>query len=450
MTKLYDYQKEGIRSLERNAGVSLLADDPGLGKSVQVLSWVKDYMDPGVFLVVCPANVKWHWEAEALRHVSIPTIVLEGKKPRKAPIGIPTKGRLMVVINYDILPYWVEFIQSLKPKLIVLDEAHLLGNRATRRRKAAKAVIKGVEHRIAVTGTPYSKDVAELWSVLNLIWPKQYPDFWTFAQKYIPMIRKPWGWEFKGGKNLDKLNQELVQNGMIRRLKKDVLTQLPPKTRIVTPIDLKDMREYDAAKKDFIAWLKRTKPAKISGAELAAGLQKMGYLKRLSGTLKLPSIYEWIDNFALGKEKKLIVFGIHKAVLKPLYERYKTQAVLVDGSVVQKARQDAFDRFTHDSRVRFFFGQIRAAGAGWPGQVASTVLKVEMDWVPGVHLQAEDRPHRIGQTKPVFVHYLVGRGTVEEDLCKRLDSRQSNFSKVFDADDPNQEMGLYRKLLLGG
>jgi SNF2 family DNA or RNA helicase len=200
----------------------------------------------------------------------------------------------------------------------------------------------------------------------------------------------------------------------------------------VVTLELPDRKEYDLAEKDFINWLRRVSPEKARSAANAEYLVRRGYLHRLAGELKLKQCIEWVDNFLIQSDQKLILFGIHKKVIKPIFEHYKERAVLVDGSVTGEDRQKAVDGFTNNKNKRLFVGNMVAAGVGWNGTAASDVVFVELTWTPGLHTQAEDRPHRIGQKLPVFCHYLVAENTVEEDLCALLQRKQNTVSSILD------------------
>lgn len=437
-TKLYEFQRQGVKRIEQFSGRALLADDMGLGKTIQALWWVHNYLEKSSrTIVICPSVVKFNWQREARRHCGIMSEVLSGVTPDR---HILRRGKLFIV-NYDILTNrqgqesWLECLMELEPSCIIVDECQYIKNPAAKRSKAVKALCKEVPHVIMISGTPLTNRPAELFSSLNILCPDEFPSFNRFGWRYCDPKFKPWGLEFKGASNLKELHDRLNNLCMIRRRKEDVLKELPPKIRKVIPIELspKNMAEYTKAEKDFITWLRKFSPEKARKAEKAEYLVKRGYLIRLCGTLKLKQISEWIKN-ELEVNGKLIFFGVHKDFLGPLFREFKKTAVLVDGSVRDRDRQNMFDSFTKSKTKNLLLGNIQAAGVGWNGQAASNVAFGELTWTPGAHAQSEDRAHRMGQTQTVVCSYLIAKGTIEEKLCDLLETKQKILNDVLDGE----------------
>lgn len=452
-TELFKYQRIGVRKIHKVFdGRALLADEMGLGKTIQVLKYAKDHVDPGPVVVVCPASIKWNWQREAAHHVGMRAEVLEGRTPDKSVIRRMKQDRTIWVVNYDILgtPYgpintWCRVLKALKPKLIVLDEAHYLSNPQAKRSKNVRQLCAGVKKVIAVSGTPLTNRPAELWSVLNIVRPDIFTNFRRFAFRYCKPSWTPWGVKYTGAARLDELHELLKETCMVRRKKSQVLNQLPAKTRVITPVDLPNMKEYRKAEDEFVQWLRKTHN-KVIGGRAAERLVQMGYLKRLAGQLKLPIVRNWIDDFLVESSGKLIVFTCHTAVVDDLVKKYGKQCVKVNGSVTGVHRQHAIDRFTTDKTCRVFVGNIQAAGVGWNGTVASTVLFAELDWKPATHTQAEDRVHRIGQLNPATIHYLIARDTLEEKLCKLLQSKQEVLDATMDGGKRDDTLDILDQL----
>lgn len=436
-TKPYPYQRDGVEMIHAFGGRSILADEMGLGKSLQVLLYRKKYRPRGPCVIVCPASLKWNWQAEALKHLGMRAEVLEtNKPPRKFGQGMVKDG--VYVLNYEILGGWLPVLRKMKPALLVADEAHYLKSPGTKRTKNFRKLAEHVEQVILVTGTPMTNRPAELWPLLNVVRPDVFKSFMPFARRYCDPRWKPWGWEFKGAKNLDKLHRRLKKACMVRRLKSDVMKDLPAKSNVVIPVKLppKAWAEYAAAEKDFIAWLRKTHPKRAASARKAERLVRYGYLRRLAAKLKLPQVKEWVDNFLAESGNKLLVFGVQRKVVKGLQQQYgDDKAARVDGSVSLRLRQGEFDRFNHDKHVRLFFGNIAAAGTGWSCTSASDVLFAELDWVPGNHTQAVDRVHGVGRGvkgRPVTAYWVIAKNTIEEKLLKVLQAKQRDVTAGLD------------------
>ena len=429
-TKPYPFQTEGVRLIEQFNGRCLLADSMGLGKTLQSLLYLHRNKDIRPAIVVCPASLKWQWEIEAEKHIGMLSEILEGRKS-------PTKQYRwftppLLIINYDILKDWVPYLRGLNPKCVIFDEAHYLQSRSSQRTKAAQKLVAGMEHVLCLTGTPITNRPAELWPILNILHPKTYPSFFQYAFRYCAPKKTYWGWDFRGAARLPELHKKLHKEMMIRRLKEDVMTQLPPKRRSVLLVDIANRKEYDHAERDFLGWLAKRDPSKLYGAARAEKMVRIGYLQRLVAKLKMNSVEKWIDNFLADTDEKLVLFGVHKAILNRLHDRYRAISVLVNGEVVGRRRQQAVDQFQGNKKTRMFLGNIKAAGVGLNLTAASHGAFVEFGWTPGGVEQAIDRLHRIGQKKNVLWYFLVARNTLEEDHIKLLHEKQKVLKAALD------------------
>lgn len=444
MTHPYFYQRQAAARIEMLGGRALLADEPGLGKTLEALLWRRRTPEASPTVVVCPAGLKFHWEREASLHMGVRAEVLEGRKAWQASLTRPE----LIVINYDILGPWMEYLNSVRPKLIILDEAHYASNRQAQRTKFAKELCRGVPYVLALTGTPLTNRPAELYPILNILRPDLFPAFYPFAERYCNPTLKPWGWDYSGAVRLDELHQFLTDNVMIRRLKKDVLHELPAKQRFVIPMPMSKPEEYLKATRDFFGWLSQAAPGKVRGAMRSEALVKVGYLKRLAAQLKMTAVYEWVDNFLAVSDEKLLVFGVHKAILHGLKDRYPS-SVIIDGEVTGRARQHAVDSFNNLSSCRLCFANIVAGGVGWSCKARQTAF-VEMAWTPGAHSQAEDRCHGLNRGKAGMhsqAYYLVAHGTIEEKLCQLIQSKQKVLDAVLDGRSDASDFNLFDQLM---
>ncbi len=426
-TEPFAYQGEDVRQIDDFEGRALISGEMGVGKTLEALLYCFDHPNLRPIIVVCPKSLKWNWVKEARTHIGMKSVVLEGSKPSTGKLSSTTQ---LFIINYDILGGWLPLLVALKPQIIIGDEIHFIKSRKAKRFKYFKELCKGVPHILAISGTPLVNRPAELWNIVNLLRPKIFKSWRIFADTYCDPTLTRWGIQYNGATNLDQLHKILVDNCLIRRLKKDILKDLPPKSRFVVPLPIENPQEYRSAEKDFIKWLGKQSKKKAKKAKKSVSLVKMGYLKRLAASLKIKSVFEWIDNFLEDTDEKLLLFCIHKSVLHAIYDRYKKKAVFIDGSVSGEDRQKAVDTFQKSKWCRLFIGNIQAAGIGITLTAASTVVFAELDWTPGNMMQCEDRVHRIGQTsQKVQIFYLVAHRTIEEKLCEILQSKQ----KVLDA-----------------
>lgn len=442
--ELYRYQKQGVRRIEAFGCRGIIADDMGLGKTVQALMiYHRNRLKPAV--VVTFASLKYGWESQARTHIGVPAEVLEGTRPprRRRMVAPPP----LVIVNYDILQYWLKWLKALNPQLVIIDECQAIRNPKTIRSRAVKALCKDVPAVVALSGTPLVQRPRELWPTLNVTRPDLYPAFRPFAYSFCKPRWTPWGVNFDGASNLDELNEQL-KAVMVRRRKADVLRDLPPKRRMLTPLPLSDPAQYEEAEQDFVNWLRKTcGDAKARKAARAQRMVQMGYLKRLAGNLKLPAVGEWLDLFLQqSRDEKMAVFAVHRSCIGWLHERYGRRSVVVDGSVTGRARQRAFDQFLRDRRTRFLFGNIQAAGAGWSAKGVGQIAFAELPWSPGELLQAEDRSHGLGrgiEGQSTEIHYLVAHGTIEERLLRILQDKQDVLSRTLDGRGRGDDLDVY-------
>lgn len=447
-TKLKPFQKEGVRLIEKYHGRALLADDMGLGKTIQALTWIRRHPKMRPVVVVCPAFVKWVWKNQSWEHIHMRATVLSGQTPSKKGLKVQHD---LIIVNYDILQYWIEYLKEQEPQAIIIDEAHFIKSMTAIRTRKVAELCDGVRHILAIGGTPLTNKPVDLFPTLHILKPKRFSNFPAFAHTYSHPRHRRWGWDFSRPANLKRLHRILTKRLMIRRLKKDVLKELPDKERIVIPVDIEHRRDYVHAEQDFLDWLRSKSAAKAAKARKAKELVKLGYLKRLAAELKMKAVCEWIDNFLESSDEKLVLFTWHKKIMKRLRKRYSKICVHIDGSVSPRLRKDAIRSFQHKRGKRILIGQITSIGTGTDKMQTScsTGLFVELDWVPANHTQAEDRLHRIGQSKKVVIYYLVAKDTIEEKLCKVLQEKQTTLNKVLDgnAEVQRSKLNIYDQII---
>lgn len=456
--ELMPFQKTGVEFIEVKEGRVLIADEMGLGKTAQALAWLALHPKERPAVVVCPASLKFNWLEEINKWMKKPGMVqvLSGRKPQK---NKAIYGDI-IIINYDILPNkyikkgkrmieqpftgWVDYLLERKPKVVVLDESHYIKNSKAMRTKAACKLAKHCSNLICLTGTPILNRPVEIFNTLNAIDASLFPSFWRFAQRYCGAKHNGWGWNFNGASRTKELNQ-LLSHIMIRRTKKEVLSELPDKQRTTIPLELANKKEYQQIKNNFLAWLidkKGTQAAKK--ASKVEQLTKVEYLKQAAARGKLKAAIKWIENVI--ENEKLVVFATHKEIIDQLTNHFDKEAVKIDGSTTQAKRKEAVDRFQKDSKVKLFIGNIKAAGVGITLTAASKVAFLELPWTPGELIQAEDRCHRIGQKNAVNIYYLVGLDTIDSYIANLLKEKAEVIEKVVDGKASTTEVDILKDL----
>lgn len=438
--ELYPFQHLGVEFIQKQKGRALMADEMGVGKTIQTLAWLQLNPKARPTVVVCPASLKLNWARETQRWTDIPVHILSGTTP-EIELLYSYQGSLFI-INYDILDAWLPLFKKMRPKVVVLDECHFIKNKKAQRTKAARVLCKGAPHVIALSGTPIVNRPIEIYNAISIVSPFLFPNFWRFAQRYCDAKRNHFGWDFSGASNTKELHDMLTSTIMLRRLKRDVLKELPEKTRSIIPLEINNHREYEHAAFDIISWIRKNEGAeKAEKASMAEVLVQFEKLKQLSVKGKMEQAKQWIHNF-LESGEKLVLFGIHKSAIQAIYDEFFMDyaPVKIDGSVTITKRQEAVDIFQNDDRCRLFIGNIKAAGVGITLTAASNVAFLELPWSPGDVTQAEDRVHRIGQeAESINVYYLIAQDTIEEEIAKMLDHKTRVLAKVLDGEDVKED-----------
>jgi SWI/SNF-related matrix-associated actin-dependent regulator 1 of chromatin subfamily A len=378
-------------------------------------------------LVVTPASVKRIWALELSKWLvrKVPIMIVKG--PTR-PLDLPTSG--IWIINYELLTKFRSALLREPWDLIALDEAHFIKNRSSRRTKACFGLAKVARRKILLTGTPLLNRPAELWALLHFLAPAEWLNFYRFAHRYCAPFRSEWRWDFSGASNLEELNAKLRRGLMLRRLKKDVLFQLPPLTRALVPLDV-GLGDLEALTR--LAGLDPLKmPLELD--PLSIPLDCVAKIRHELGRLKAGSALTFILEQAESSDDKFVVFAHHRAVLDELYRGLAgSGAVLVTGETPEADRQSAIERFQTDPSTRFFVASIRAMGIGVTLSAASRVIFVEQDWTPSILRQAEDRLHRISQTQAVLVQYLVVPDSIDINVMRSVIAKIEVIERTIEA-----------------
>ena len=475
MKKLYPFQRDGVKYIQKKKGRVLLADDQGLGKSVTVAAWLALNPDKRPVVIVCPAGLKLHWKKEIRKWVKGESVVV---LDHKTPNPIMLERKSVIIVNYDILGSftkqrnynknsrkwsrghklnhncWATFILAKSPMVLVLDEVHRIKNSAAQQTKAVQYLSKvgRIPHVIAISGTPVINAPVEIYNALELINPHVIPSFYSFTRRYCKPKLTRWGWTYTGAENTEELNRALTRLFMLRRTKEDVKHDLPdlpdknpPK---VILLGLTNRKEYQEAENDFLEYVKRSRGQRAyKKAQRAEFLTKMAYLRRLTATGKIKKGVKWIKRFFKNNPgEKLVLFAIHRNVVRDVAREFPGEVVTITGSTPSNERERAVHLFQNNKRIRLLIGNIRAAGVGLTLTAASNLAFLEFAITPAEINQASDRIHRIGQDKTVTIHFLAAKGTIEQKLVERLANKDSIIASVIDG-QPRKPRTLFTDLL---
>jgi len=422
---LYDYQKEGIQTIVANKNL-LLADEQGLGKTVQTIEALR-YIDARRILVLCPASLKYMWQEQFDQWSDnlLTQVVANGKSAIVATNNV-------VIANYDLVSkrYIYEQLRDWSPDMVIYDEAHYLKNPTSKRAKASFLLGAKASRRLMLTGTPMLNRPIELYSILRFLkreTVEPYDNYKKYGYKFCNGKEGPFGFDVKGASCTDELNYRLKRTVMLRRLKKDVLTDLPSKTMQIIPMEqTKDTKKIVKQEGLFDV-------AKILEKPDANLIGEMATIRRELGEAKLPQSVSYIKDVMASGVEKVVVFAYHKVVCEGLYEAFKDDgAVLVYGGTASTDRQRYVDRFQKDADTKVFIGQIQAAGTGLTLTAASHVVFVENSWVPGEMDQAVDRCHRIGQENKVIAQVLVVKDSIDHVIMRSMFFKKRKIKEVLE------------------
>ncbi|MBM3201739.1 MAG: DEAD/DEAH box helicase [Chlamydiae bacterium] len=441
------YQIEGIHWLERLRSMYLngvLADDMGLGKTVQaIVAVTQAHKNEGTSIIVCPTSLLYNWKEEFAKfnpHMKV--MIVDGVPSHRKKMIEAAKDVDIIVTSYSLLQKDIEQYQAVFFKCVILDEAQHIKNRGTRNAKSVK-MLKS-EHRMILSGTPIENSLEELWSLFDFLMPGFLSTFDRFLEKYI----RSQGEEHT--KNLEYLRKK-VAPFIMRRMKSDVLHDLPPVSELVYHCPLSDVqlnlyRSYAASARDeLVKLVERDGFDKVQIHVLAT-------LTRLKQICCHPAIFakESAEDGDSAKYEMMndllttLIEGGHKTVIfsqytkmlqimKTDFEQKGIRFVYLDGT--SKNRLEIVKKFNEDPTISVFLVSLKAGGTGLNLVGADTVIHYDMWWNPAVENQATDRVHRMGQDKNVSVYKLVSLGTIEEKIVEMQKRKQGLVKKVVSSDE---------------
>lgn len=420
---LRDYQLTGFNWLARlaNWGVgACLADDMGLGKTIQALALALDRAQKGPTLVVAPTSVCPNWQEEANRFAPTFKVVLFGGRQRKKMLAELGPFDLLIC-SYGLLQQESALLATRNWETIILDEAQAIKNFITKRSRAAM-LLQG-RFKMVTTGTPIENHLTELWNLFQFINPGLLGSLNQFNQRFaIPIER---GNDPEARKKLKKLINPFI----LRRLKSQVLEELPERTEILLQVEMeeKEAALYAALRQRALENLRQT-----SGPPGKRSLQILAEIMKLRRaccnprlvlpetdipSAKLTLFIKLIDELRENGHKALVFsqFVDHLRLVREHLDRQGIDYRYLDGSTAPRERQRQVQEFQAGNGDLFLIS-LKAGGVGLNLTAADYVIHMDPWWNPAVEDQASDRAHRIGQKHPVTIYRLVAKNTIEEKI----------------------------------
>jgi len=450
---LRGYQKEGVRwlcFLEANGFGGILADEMGLGKTLQTLAWLQvPRKDPALqgkpALIVCPTSLVDNWAEEAARFTPGLKVVTMSGSSRHERWAEATQSDLLVT-SYALLRRDVERYRDVEFGAVILDEAQHIKNRSTQNAVAAKTL--RASHRLVLTGTPIENSVSDLWSIMDFLMPGYLGNHESFRSHYEKAI----GTGGPDGEAAQARLKRKLQPFLLRRLKKDVARDLPPKIERIAWSTL--TRDQQMVYKELLEHSRR----RINDLVAAQGFQRsrMEIFKMLLrlrqvcchlDLLKLPNLqsefpsgkmelfFELLDE-ALDGGHRVLVFSQFTSMLAIIRAELESQGLTycyLDGST--KDRMSVVRTFNTERSIPLFLISLKAGGTGLNLTGADMVVHFDPWWNPAVEDQATDRAYRIGQKRTVYSVKLLTRNSIEEKVLELQKRKKTIIDATLESDE---------------
>lgn len=445
---LRPYQLEGVRWLERLRLMFLngiLADDMGLGKTLQAIVALTQYRNKNHHqtLIVCPTSLLYNWKEEFAKfNPKLKVTVVDGVPSNRKKIIEQADSYHILITSYTLLQKDVESYKTIRFSYVILDEAQHIKNRGTRNAKSVKTI--QAEHRLILSGTPIENSLDELWSLFDFLMPNFLGTYDRFVEKYIRISGND------HTKNLEYLKKK-VSPFILRRMKTDVLSDLPPVSELVYHCQLTDIQQelyrsyaesardelvklvqrdgFDRVQIHVLATLTRLKQICCHPAIFAKEKAEPG------DSAKYDMLLELLQTLIEGNHKT-VIFSQYTRMLQIMRDDLEQMGIrfsYLDGS--SKNRLEVVKQFNEDQSIPVFLVSLKAGGTGLNLVGADTVIHYDMWWNPAVENQATDRVHRLGQKNSVSAYKLITLGTIEEKIAEMQKKKKGLVKKVVSCDD---------------
>ncbi len=440
---LRDYQKTGLRWLQTitDLGFSgILADDMGLGKTLQIITLLTARKEAGEdcrALIICPASLVYNWESE-ITHFSpsLTTCLITGNAVERADKIRTSEGFDVLVTSYDLLKRDIDLYEKFSFRFQIIDEAQYIKNSRTQAASSVKKIHAAT--RFALTGTPVENRLSELWSIFDYLMPGFLYNYQTFRETLEQPIV-----EAHDTIASARLRQ-MIRPFVLRRMKKDVLRELPDKMERPVYAKLTDLQQslYDASLMQLLAMVDRQSDAAFRKGKLEV-LSALTRLRQIccdpaliyenyhGGSAKLETCMQLIDNAISGGHRVLLVsqFTSMLDILQARLKKAKIACYRLDGSTRTDERLQLVNAFNQND-VPVFMISLKAGGNGLNLTGADIVIHYDPWWNTAAQDQATDRTYRIGQDKNVMVYKLIARDTIEEKILALQDAKRALADEV--------------------
>ncbi|XP_052190189.1 uncharacterized protein LOC127799931 isoform X4 [Diospyros lotus] len=455
--KLLPFQRDGVRFILQHGGRVLLADEMGLGKTLQAIAFATCIRESWPVLVLTPSSLRLHWASMIQQWLDIPSsdilVVLSqwggSNRGGFTVVYSNTKGSIHLdgifnVISYDIVPKLQNTIMASEFKVVIADESHFLKNAQAKRTSASLPILQKAQYAILLSGTPALSRPIELFKQLEALYPNVYKNVHEYGNRYCK------GGIFglyQGASNHEELHNLMKATVMIRRLKKDVLAELPVKRRQQVFLDLaeKDMRQINALFRELEVVKSKIKACQSKEDADSLKFSEKNLINKIytdSAEAKIPAVLNYLETI-VEADCKFLIFAHHQSMIDSIHQflqKKKVSCIRIDGSTPAALRQSLVTDFQEKNAIKAAVLSIKAGGVGLTLTAASTVIFAELSWTPGDMIQAEDRAHRIGQVSSVNIYYLLANDTVDDIIWDVIQSKLENLGQMLDGQENSLEV----------
>ena len=436
-------------------------------QAIAVMSW---YSQDWPVLIVCPSSLRLNWESEILKWHRGADDGVEGSDGDSGGSGLEDRidvifsasdrvlmerrltlrdRRFVTIVSYNLVSALAKVIADVDYGIVVADESHMIKSHDAKRTRALLPILKLAKRALLLSGTPALNRPAELFTQLHALVPGLFTSFQAFGNRYCDPGQSKWGRTYDGGTHLSELHLLLKKHVMIRRMKADVLPQLPPKRRQAVLVDVpvnvmrKEMKSLQRIEEQVNALIQQDADDALSSSSSSFSTSsrpprpiteergvKADLMRLFSVTAeaKAAVVIEYCLDL-LDSLEKFLVFFHHQSLadaLSAALQKHSVSFIRIDGATPAAQRQQAVDLFQSSASHRVALLSITAASTGFTLTAASTVIFAELFWSPAWLLQAEDRVHRIGtHAAMINIQYILGKNTVDECIWPMLDKKLS-------------------------
>ena len=459
---LREYQKKGflwLKTLRQNGFGGILADDMGLGKTLQVITFLLSEYENRAdkltrSLIVCPASLVYNWMSECSQYApQLPVKVIAGSVQERKELICSAGEQEVLITSYDLLKRDMKCYQGMHFANEIIDEAQFIKNHATQAAKAVKMIDAGF--KAALTGTPVENRLGELWSIFEYLMPGYLYPYQRFREEIeIPVVQNG---------DEDALNrlQKMIRPFVLRRLKKDVLKDLPDKLEknmyAIMEGEQKELYQAHVQRLKLMLAKQSGEEFDRSRIQILAELTKLRQLccdpallleEYKDGSAKLELCIDMVENAVEGGHK-ILLFSQFTTMLDHICQRLHERKIsyyLLTGATSKEERMRLVQAFNQDETSVFCIS-LKAGGTGLNLTAADIVIHFDPWWNTAVQNQATDRAHRIGQKNTVMVYRLIAKNTIEESIVKLQDKKQMLAEQVLGGEEMQRTSFTKEELL---